>query len=613
MGSGSRANDRGGRMERGSLVNDRGEWMGRGSLANDRGGWMVRVVGRMIAVDGWEEVVWRMIVVDGWEEVVWRMIAVDGWEEVVWGKNSSSEASEGNSVSKAEQLQQLEKVTQNTPISFKAFVVYTVKCERLTTTRSCYIDVIIRVLQESLYESAIDALERCQVSTDNFQKSQRTCVKHEIGSALLAGCSGNDNDTVVVDNDVVMDTYEDDTAVNVPWRTCNNYWNTPNCVNAYERLNLTCWDHAYNSTAVNRMCAVNQYNISMKELSDPVKEFWERRALQISEGVEYVGGIRWELAGTLLLVWIMCYFCIWKGVKWTGKVVYFTALFPYVLLTVLLIRGVTLPGAAEGIRFYISPNLSKLRESEVRLHILLYLGALKYNQNTSLANAPVVLSSTAEDGEIEVWIDAVTQIFFSYGLGLGTLVALGSYNKFTNNVYKDALIVCSVNSSTSVFAGFVIFSVVGFMAHEQQKPVAEVAASGPGLAFLAYPSAVLQLPGAPVWSCLFFLMLLCIGLDSQVCDIHKQLYFSIIGVFIFNIIQWTPIKYLDYEYPWWSHFLGWITALSSMMCIPGYMIYIWMKTPGDLAMKIKLLVRIEDDVAALRDKMSGVSPEITSI
>uniref|UniRef100_A0A6P7GCG6 Sodium- and chloride-dependent GABA transporter 1 n=1 Tax=Diabrotica virgifera virgifera TaxID=50390 RepID=A0A6P7GCG6_DIAVI len=451
----------------------------------------------------------------------------------------------------------------------------------------------------------------------------------------------------------------------VPWRTCNNYWNTRFCINPYDRKALNCWEKYSVNNTVTKVCQISSYNISADDLTDPVKEFWERRALQITEGIEHVGSIRWELAGTLLLVWIVCYFCIWKGVKWTGKVVYFTALFPYVLLSILLIRGITLPGAVEGIKFYVMPNLSKLTESQV-------------------------------------WIDAVTQIFFSYGLGLGTLVALGSYNKFTNNVYKDALIVCTVNSSTSMFAGFVIFSVVGFMAHEQQRPVADVAASGPGLAFLAYPSAVLQLPGSPLWACLFFFMILLIGLDSQFCTMEgfvtaivdewpgllrkrKEVFIAIVcalsylvglscisqggmyvfqildsyavsgfcllfliffeciaiswafgvnkfydgikdmigyypiswwkfcwtiatpficvSVFVFNLIQWAPVKYLNYEFPLWAHLFGWTTALTSMLCIPGYMVYIWYVTPGDRQEKIRLLVKIDDDVQAVRAKM----------
>lgn len=41
------------------------------------------------------------------------------------------------------------------------------------------------------------------------------------------------------------------------------------------------------------------------------------------------------------------------------------------------------------------------------------------------------------------------------------------------------------------------------------------------------------------------------------------------------------MKYLNYEFPLWAHLFGWFTALTSMLCIPGYMVYSWFTTPGD--------------------------------
>uniref|UniRef100_A0AAY4EH63 Transporter n=1 Tax=Denticeps clupeoides TaxID=299321 RepID=A0AAY4EH63_9TELE len=209
-------------------------------------------------------------------------------------------------------------------------------------------------------------------------------------------------------------------------------------------------------------------------------EFWEHRVLRVKQDdfQGSLGKVNYDLALCLLLAWIVCYFCIWKGVKSTGKAVYFTATFPYLMLIILVIRGVTLPGAAEGIKYYLFPDLSKLANPEV-------------------------------------WLAAGTQVFFSYAVCQGVLTALGSYNKYNNNCYKDCVGLCLLNSSTSIFAGFAVFSVLGFMAHELNTSIDHVVQAGVGLAFIAYPRALALLPAAQFWSVLFFLMVIFLGLDSQ--------------------------------------------------------------------------------------------------
>ncbi|XP_068604687.1 sodium- and chloride-dependent taurine transporter-like [Brachionichthys hirsutus] len=256
----------------------------------------------------------------------------------------------------------------------------------------------------------------------------------------------------------------------LPWSRCNQPWNTDRCIEDTYRKNKSLW------------LAANASNLNF---TSPVTEFWEHNVLGISNGIQDVGPIKWDLALCLLLVWIICFFCIWKGVKSTGKVVYFTATFPFIMLIVLLIRGVTLPGASQGIKFYLYPDLSRLKD-------------------------PVV------------WIDAGTQIFFSYAICLGAMTSLGSYNKYKYNCYRDCLLLGVLNSGTSFVSGFAIFSVLGFMAQEQGVDIADVAESGPGLAFIAYPKAVTMMPFPTVWAILFFIMLLLLGLDSQFVEVEGQ-------------------------------------------------------------------------------------------
>ncbi|KAJ8258269.1 hypothetical protein COCON_G00172810 [Conger conger] len=274
----------------------------------------------------------------------------------------------------------------------------------------------------------------------------------------------------------------------LPWSDCFS-WSDERCgVSPKGLCNVT----SGNGTVLVNTTWLSDNNQTCPEPSlvplpvqSPSEQYWDLVALKRSASMEETGEVVWSLALCLLLGWLLIAVSLFKGIKSSGKVVYFTATFPYVVLLILLIRGVTLEGSREGIDYYIGTqsNLTKLVEAEV-------------------------------------WKDAASQIFYSLSIAWGGVMTLASYNKFENNCYKDSIIVCLTNCGTSVFAGFAIFSILGHMAHVSGKPVSEVAQDGFGLAFIAYPEALSQLPVSPLWSVLFFFMLLTLGLDSQFASIE---------------------------------------------------------------------------------------------
>ncbi|KRZ06764.1 Sodium- and chloride-dependent GABA transporter 1 [Trichinella zimbabwensis] len=120
----------------------------------------------------------------------------------------------------------------------------------------------------------------------------------------------------------------------------------------------------------------------------------------------------------------------------------------------------------------------------------------------------------------KVWRDAGTQVFYSSGIGFGSLVAIGSHNNFNHNVYRDSIIMCLINAGTSMTAGIAVFSILGHLSMTLKVSLNDVVQSGVGLIFQVYPEAVSRLPIPQLWSVLFFLMIAILGIDSQICVVN---------------------------------------------------------------------------------------------
>ena len=114
-----------------------------------------------------------------------------------------------------------------------------------------------------------------------------------------------------------------------------------------------------------------------------------------------------------------------------------------------------------------------------------------------------------------MWRKAAEQMFFSLSISWGGLFMFGSYNKFKHKVHVTATVISSLDFVTSIIASVLVFSILGAQSKETGVPLENLVAGGQGLAFIAYPDALSQLPVPQLFTVMFFFMLFLLGIDSE--------------------------------------------------------------------------------------------------
>ncbi|MDX8392988.1 MAG: sodium-dependent transporter [Mariprofundales bacterium] len=190
---------------------------------------------------------------------------------------------------------------------------------------------------------------------------------------------------------------------------------------------------------------------------------------------------QWPVLLGLIIVWGLNWWIVKRGIN-RGIELANKILIPSLVIVILILVtwALMLPGSSVGIHWYLTPDWSKLAEPSV-------------------------------------WVAAFTQIFFTLSIGFGIMAAYASYLPEKSNITKNAIITALANSVVSFIAGFAVFATLGFMAQQSGKPFDEVVTQSIGLAFIAYPEAISQMPALPqLFGLLFFTALFMAGMSSSI-------------------------------------------------------------------------------------------------
>lgn len=188
----------------------------------------------------------------------------------------------------------------------------------------------------------------------------------------------------------------------------------------------------------------------------------------------------WPIAITLAVIWVLIVAVMALGIrKGTGMLSSVFVPTLIVLFLILVGRSLFLPGAGEGLEAFFTPRWSALADPTV-------------------------------------WMAAYGQIFYSLAIAFGIMMTQASYLKRRSNLSGLGTVVGLSNSGFEVLAGIGVFATLGFMASTSSVAVDEVATSGIGLAFIAFPTIINQMPGGPLFGVLFFGSLFIAGFTSLV-------------------------------------------------------------------------------------------------
>lgn len=228
--------------------------------------------------------------------------------------------------------------------------------------------------------------------------------------------------------------------------------------------------------------ALNYLFLSLTQAwgNDP-NAFFFSKFLNLSEGPFQVNGIVWPVfiavAALWAANWFICYRGVSKGIEKLNKILLPTLI---VIIIIIVIRGVTLPGAALGLNKLFTPDWSKVMDTKV-------------------------------------WIAAYGQVFFSLSLGLGVMMTYSSYLPEKTDINNSAFMTALANSGFEFLAAIGVFGIIGYMATSQGVGVEEVATQSIGLAFVAFPKVFTVMgPLGNVFGILFFLCLVFAGMTSTV-------------------------------------------------------------------------------------------------